>query len=83
MSEKLKLFFRNLSFETMVAAQIMLFTFIVSFIVGLVISDSKTQDKLQQDFFDKCAAACYPNTVYSTEYKRCSCNAAVVVREIK
>jgi hypothetical protein len=39
--------------------------------------------KARETFEDKCEVACYPNTVYSTEHRRCVCNANVIYREIK
>jgi len=55
--------------------------------IAVAFSISKTQDQLQEihkgDFYNKCAAACAPNAVYSTKYNRCECNAMVVVREVK
>jgi hypothetical protein len=59
----------------------------VMFLVALTFSTNKTSEKLEEmqkgDFYNKCAAACAPNAVYSTKYNRCECNAMVVVREVK
>jgi len=56
-------------------------------IAAVMFSTAKTQEQLQEmqkgDFYNKCAAACAPNAVYSTKYNRCECNAMVVVREVK
>ena len=57
------------------------------FIVAVMFSTAKTNEQLQEiqngEFFKKCAVACAPNDVYSTKYNRCTCNAAVTVKEIK
>lgn len=37
----------------------------------------------RETFAERCAAACYPNTVYDTKYNRCTCNASVTIREVK
>lgn len=37
----------------------------------------------QQTFEKKCELACFPNTVYSTKYRRCECNASVIVKNIQ
>jgi len=54
---------------------------------AMMISTAKTERQLEEmqkgDFYSKCAAACSPNAVYSTNYNRCECNAIVTVREIK
>jgi hypothetical protein len=54
---------------------------------AMMFSTANTERKLQEmqkgDFYSKCAAACSPNAVYSTNYNRCECNAIVTVREIK
>lgn len=61
--------------------------FICVSIIAMVISNSDTQQKIkeqnEQAFFNKCAAACAPNDVYSIKYNRCTCNASVTVKEIK
>jgi hypothetical protein len=83
MIEAFKKFYNGISFETFLAVQVVFFSGLISVLIALSICTSRTEDQLKQNFFDKCASACYPNTVYSTDYNRCSCNAAVVVREIK
>lgn len=59
----------------------------VIFIIALTISNADTQAKIkeqqEQAFFNKCAAACAPNDVYSIKYNRCTCNASVTVRDVK
>ena len=54
---------------------------------AMMLSTANTERKLEElqkgDFYSKCAAACAPNAVYSTNYNRCECNAIVTVREIK
>lgn len=52
-------------------------------IAATIINGAKTNEKVEGDFYNKCAAACSPNAVYSTKYNRCECNAMVVVREVK
>ena len=83
MFEKVKTFYKGVSFETLLLVQLFFAAFAVAGIIAVSISNSNTQKKIEGDFLDRCSAACYPNTVYSIEYKRCSCNAAVVVREVK
>ncbi len=34
-------------------------------------------------FEEKCEVACYPNTVFSTQKRKCICNATVVYKEVK
>jgi hypothetical protein len=61
--------------------------FTAMFIIAMMISTVKTERQLEEiqkgDFYSKCAAACSPSAVYSTNYNRCECNAIVTVREIK
>jgi len=61
--------------------------FLLLSLVAMAINTSETQRKInqqnEQTFFERCAAACSPNDVYSTKYNRCSCNAAVIVKQIK
>ena len=56
-------------------------------VAAIVFSTHRTEQQLEEmqkgDFYSKCAAACAPNAVYSTNYNRCECNAIVTVREIK
>lgn len=52
-------------------------------LVSLVVYNAHLQEKAEQSFIVKCASACFPNAVYSTEHKRCMCNAIVTVREIQ
>jgi hypothetical protein len=56
-------------------------------LLALGYSTNKTNDQIREmekgDFYSKCAAACAPNAVYSTNHNRCECNAIVTVKEIK
>jgi len=56
-------------------------------IAAMMISTAKTERQLEEiqkgDFYSKCANACAPNAVYSTNHNRCECNAIVTIREIK
>jgi hypothetical protein len=70
-------------------AMVALGCFVGMVVIGLLAlgySANKTHQELQEVekgiFFKKCAAACAPNDVYSTKYNRCTCNAAVIVKEI-
>lgn len=83
MFEKMKTFYKNLSFDTIVTLMLLFGAATIALVLATTISNSAKKDQQLQDFFDKCSTACYPNTVYSIQYKRCSCNAAVVVREVK
>jgi len=61
---------------------------LMAMVIGAaMLSTANTERKLEEmqkgDFYSKCAAACSPNAVYSTNYNRCECNAIVTVREIK
>jgi hypothetical protein len=60
---------------------------VVIVLLALGYSANKTNEQLKEmesnSFYNKCAAACAPNAVYSTKYNRCECNAMVVVREVK
>lgn len=56
--------------------------FAVAFsVTGIVFAVRDCNDK--QTFEQRCAVACYPNTVYDTKYNRCTCNASVTIREVK
>jgi TRAP-type C4-dicarboxylate transport system permease large subunit len=58
--------------------------FLLSFsLVAIVMYNANLKQREEDAFSAKCAAACFPNAVYSTEHKRCMCNAIVTVREIK
>lgn len=56
-------------------------------IAAMALSNAKTQEEIKQQehdaFYAKCASACFPNDVYSIQYKRCTCNASVTVKELK
>lgn len=61
-------------------AGVAFFAFMFS-IAGIVFAVRDCNDK--QTFEQRCAVACYPNTVYDTKYNRCTCNASVTIREVK
>jgi hypothetical protein len=79
----LKRIYDSISFENAVIAAVISFSVMIAALFSMWVSDNKKQEMNDQNFFDKCATACYPNSVYSTKYKRCECNASIIVKNVQ
>jgi hypothetical protein len=53
------------------------------FLLIIVISSVNEKPRMEQQFYDRCNAACQPNGVFSTSYNRCMCAVGITYKELK